>query len=53
MSKKFLKEQAKKLLSSELRKIKGGIFDLVCDNSCQTCTASCSGGCKRKSKAEQ
>jgi hypothetical protein len=51
MSKKFLKEQANELLSSELKEIKGGTSIIAED--CTTCTGSCmtcSPGCSKKTQ---
>jgi heterodisulfide reductase subunit C len=48
MSKSILKMQAQELLGKEMRKITGGRFVDAC-TSCETCFASCSPGCNKKS----
>ena len=56
MSKKFLKEQAKELLSFQLRQIKGGMSGIV--EECTLCSTGCSSSCsvaciKGKSRGQQ
>ena len=59
MSKMFLKEQAKELLNSELKQIKGGMSGLVeectlCSSGCMSsCSVACVKGCSNgKSKPQ-